>query len=204
MKKKYWLLLSTVFAIMLVLAACGDDEETSSTEKPVEEENTTTEETTTDDGGSTTAEAPTLPEEVTNDGDVIAGGTFKYALVTNSPFQGILLQELYDDGYDGDILEIMSNGIFADDGDFLITDDGIAKLDVDTENSKATITIQHDVKWSDGEPLTADDIIYSYEIIGHPDYTGIRYDADFQNIIGAEEYKAGTADSISGIKQNQQ
>ena len=201
MKKKYWLLLSAVFAIMLVLAACGDDEESTSTEKPAEEEKTTTEETTTDDGGSTTAEAPTLPEEVTNDGDVIAGGTFKYALVTNSPFQGILLQELYDDGYDGDILEIMSNSIFVQDGDFLITDDGIAKLDVDTDNSKATITIQHDVKWSDGEPLTADDIIYSYEIIGHPDYTGIRYDADFQNIIGAEEYKAGTADSISGIKK---
>ena len=201
MKKKYWLLLSTVFAIMLVLAACGDDEESSTSGTTTEKDSEKTEETTTDNGGSTTAEAPTLPEEVTNDGDVIAGGTLKYALVTNSPFQGILLQELYDDGYDGDILELMSNSLFALDGDFLITDEGIAKLDVDGDNNKATITIQHDVKWSDGEPLTADDIIFSYELIGHPEYTGIRYDGDFQNIIGAEEYKAGTADTISGIKK---
>ena len=50
-------------------------------------------------------------------------------------------------------------------------------------------------------PLTADDLIYPYEIIGHPDYTGIRYDGDFQNIVGAVEYNAGKADTISGIKK---
>ncbi|AWE06615.1 oligopeptide ABC transporter substrate-binding protein [Lysinibacillus sp. 2017] len=198
MKKKYWLLLSTVFAIMLVLAACGDDKE-SSTEKPAETDSGKTEEKT-EDGGST-AEAPTLPMEVTNDGDVIDGGTLKFALVTDSPFQGILLAELYENGFDADLMEFMSNSIFDTDGDFLITDEGIAKLGVDADNNKVTVTIQQDVKWSDGEPLTADDIIYSYEIIGHPKYTGIRYDGDFENIIGAAEYKAGTADSISGIKK---
>jgi peptide/nickel transport system substrate-binding protein len=196
MKKKYWLLLSTVFAIMLVLAACGDKED--STDKTDDDSNT---EETTNEGGSTAVETPTLAEEVTNDGDVIQGGTLKFALVSDSPFQGILNYELYEDGYDADILEFMSNLIFDTDGDFLITNDGIAKLDVDGENNKVTITIQHDVKWSDGEPLTADDIIFPYELIGHPDYTGIRYDGDFQNIIGAAEYKAGTADSISGIKK---
>lgn len=198
MKKKKGLMLSSVFATALVLAACGgDDAET--TEKPVENDGGASEETTND--GSTTAEAPTLPEEVTNDGDVIEGGTLKFALATDSPFQGVMLAELYENGYDADIMDFMTNSIFDTDGDFLITDEGIAKLDVDADNNKATITIQHDVKWSDGTPLTADDIIYSYEIIGHPEYTGIRYDGDFQNIIGAAEYKAGTADSISGIKK---
>ncbi|MER2036640.1 MAG: oligopeptide ABC transporter substrate-binding protein [Solibacillus sp.] len=198
MKKKYWLLLSTVFAIMLVLAACSEDEDNSSEttgEKPG------TEETTKTEGGATT-EAPTLSDEVTNDGDVIEGGTLKFALASDSPFSGVLLAELYENGYDGDLLEFMSNTIFDYDGDFLITDEGIAKLDVDADNNKVKITIQQDnVKWSDGTPLTVEDIIYSYEIIGHPDYTGIRYDGDFQNIIGAAEYKAGTADTISGIKK---
>jgi peptide/nickel transport system substrate-binding protein len=196
MKKKYWLLLSTVFAIMLVLAACtGDDSDTSSEDKTDKTEETKTEE------GASTAEAPTLSDEVTNDGDVIEGGTLKFALATDSPFSGVLLAELYENAYDSKLMEFMSNSIFEVDGDFLITDEGIAKLDVDADNNKVTIKIQHDVKWSDGTPLTADDIIYSYEIIGHPDYTGIRYDGDFENIIGAAEYKAGTADTISGIKK---
>ena len=198
MKKKYWLLLSTVFAIMLVLAACGGDDSETSTEKPAEEKPEEKTEEKTNEGG-TTAEEPTLPMEVTNEGDVIQGGTLKYALVTDSPFKGVLLAELYEDAYDSKIMGFMSNSIFDTDGDFLVNDEGIAKLEVDGDNNKVKITIQHDVKWSDGTPLTADDIIYPYEIIGHPDYTGIRYDGDFQNIIGAAEYKAGTADSISGI-----
>ncbi|WP_336045843.1 oligopeptide ABC transporter substrate-binding protein [Solibacillus ferritrahens] len=199
MMKKKGLMLSSVFATALVLAACGGDDTETTNEKPVEKEGTATEDTKND--GATTAEAPTLPEEVTNDGEVIQGGTLKFALVTDTPFSGVLLAELYENGYDADIMDFMTNSIFATDGDFLITDEGIAKLDVDADNNKVTVTIQHDVKWSDGTPLTADDVIYAYEIIGHPDYTGIRFDADFQNIIGATEYKSGKADSISGIKK---
>lgn len=202
MKKKNGLMLTTVFASALALAACGGDEkETTTNEKPADNNtDTKTEDTKTDDGAST-ADAPTLPDEVINDGTAIAGGTLKYALVTDTPFQGVLLAELYENAYDSTIMSFMSNSIFETDGDFLITDEGIAKLDVDAENNKITVTIQHDVKWSDGTPLTADDVIYPYEIIGHPDYTGIRYDGDFENIVGAAEYKAGTADSISGIKK---
>ena len=202
MKKKNGLMLTTVFASALALAACGgDDKETTTNEKPADNNtDTKTEDTKTDDGAST-ADAPTLPDEVTNEGTAIAGGTLKYALVTDSPFQGIMLAELYENAYDSTVMSFMTNSIFDTDGDFLITDEGIAKLDVDAENNKITVTIQHDVKWSDGTPLTADDVIYPYEIIGHKDYTGIRYDGDFENIVGAAEYKAGTADSISGIKK---
>ena len=57
------------------------------------------------------------------------------------------------------------------------------------------------VKWSDGKAVTADDVIFPYEIIGNKDYTGIRYDDTFQNIVGMEEYHDGKADTISGIKK---
>ncbi|MGE7020507.1 ABC transporter substrate-binding protein [Solibacillus cecembensis] len=200
MKKKYWLLLSTVFAIMLVLAACsGKDSETGS-EKPADKEPAKTEEGAKGEGGST-AEQPTLSSEVTNEGDALTGGTLKYALVASSPFKGVFSWELYQDAYDKEIMDLMTNSLFSTGEDFFITDEGIAKLDVDADNNKVTVTIQHDVKWSDGTTLTADDLIYPYEIIGHPDYTGIRYDGDFQNIVGAEEYHAGKADTISGIKK---
>ncbi|WP_274309409.1 oligopeptide ABC transporter substrate-binding protein [Solibacillus daqui] len=201
MMKKKGLMLTTVFASALALAACNGDDKETSTEKPAGDSTEPTTEEKPKDEGASTAETPTLPMSVEHEGDAIDGGTLKFALVSDSPFSGIMSWELYENAYDADVMDFMTNSIFDTDGDFLITDKGIAKLGVDADNNKVTVTIQHDVKWSDGTPLTADDIIYSYEIIGHPDYTGIRYDGDFQNIIGAAEYKAGTADTISGIKK---
>ena len=57
------------------------------------------------------------------------------------------------------------------------------------------------MKWSNGQPLVADDIIYAYEIVGNKDYTGIRYTDDNEKIIGMKEYHEGKASSISGIKK---
>ncbi|MGB3103278.1 MAG: oligopeptide ABC transporter substrate-binding protein, partial [Psychrobacillus psychrotolerans] len=108
---------------------------------------------------------------------------------------------LYEDAYDSEIMAYSSNVLFDTDGDFLISDGGIATLDVDEASNKATIKIQDGVKWSDGEPLKIEDLIQPYLIIGHPDYAGVRYDSDFQNIVGAVEYHDGKADTISGLKK---
>ena len=85
------------------------------------------------------------------------------------------------------------------DGEFLLTDEGIASLQVDEENNKAIVKIREGVKWSDGEPLKIEDLILPYEIIADKDYKGVRYDGDLKNIVGIEEYHAGTADTISGL-----
>lgn len=154
-----------------------------------------------DEKETSNEESATLPTSVTNDGDVITGGTLKVALVTDSPFQGIFLAELYEDAFDAEIFSYASNSLFELDGDFLVKDTGIAKLDVFPDHNKATVTIQRDIKWSDGMPLTVDDLIYPYEMIGHPDYTGIRYDGNFRNIVGMTEYHEGKAKTISGIKK---
>lgn len=191
MTKKKWAVASSLaLSSMLVLAACGDEEK----------ETTTPEE----DGGSTEENADVGADfgtDTTNAEDAIEGGTLKVALVAESPFQGIFSWTLYEDGYDADIMEFSTNAIFETDGDFLATNDGVASMEVDEEAKVVTIKIREDVKWSDGEPLKIEDLMLPYEIIGHADYTGVRYDADFKNIVGAEEYNAGTAETISGIKK---
>ena len=194
--KKNWLILSIMFVLLLVLGACSSDSSDSDdTGTETETETGTEEETDT----STDDAKIALAMDVKNDGDAISGGTLQVALVASSPFKGVLLAELYDDGYDFDVMSFATNSLFDVDGNFMIKDTGIAKLDVDTDNNKVTVTIQGDYKWSDGTPLTADDLIYPYEIIGHPDYEGIRYDGDAQNIVGMVEYHDGKADTISGI-----
>ena len=95
----------------------------------------------------------------------------------------------------------LSSGIFEVDENFEITDKGPAVLTVDAKNKKATIKIKDGIKWSDGQPLTADDIILPYEIVGHKDYTGVRYTEESQKIVGMKEYHDGKAPNISGIKK---
>lgn len=200
MKKQHWSLLALLFALVLALAACSGntaEEKPEDTDKPEETDTTTDAPEETD-----TASDALFDLAVTNEGEAIDGGILKVAMVKDEPFAGIFSWELYEDAYDADIMGYASNSLFEVDGNFMITDEGsIASLDVDQENNKVTVKIREGVKWSDGEPLTIEDVILPYLIIGHPDYTGVRYDSQFQNIIGAEEYNAGTADTISGLKQ---
>ncbi|WP_342526010.1 oligopeptide ABC transporter substrate-binding protein [Chryseomicrobium sp. FSL W7-1435] len=201
MNKKLLALLALLMAFMLFLAACNNEEATPAEEETGtsegETDGTDEEEGAGEEGAESTEEL--FPLVVENEGDAIEGGTLQAALVNDSPFQGIFSYVLYEDAYDDEIMAFASNIIFETDGDFLLTNDGIASLEVDGEAKTATITINGDVKWSDGEPLKAEDIVQPYLIIGHPDYTGVRYDADFQNIVGAVEYNAGESDTISGI-----
>lgn len=192
--KKNWLLLSVIFAVMFVLAACNKDGKDAGKTDAGKKDNP-------EQAEETKVDTTSLPMEITNDGDVIKGGTLKVGLVVDTPFKGVFSWELYDDNPDSEIMKYATNALFEMDGDFQVKDTGIAKLEVDKDNKKAKVTIQGDVKWSDGKALTADDLIYPYEIIGHPDYEGVRYDDDFQNIVGVQEYHDGKAKTISGIKK---
>ena len=94
-----------------------------------------------------------------------------------------------------------NNQIFDTDENFEITDTGLSTLNVDIPNKKATIKIKDGVKWSDGQPLVADDIIYTFEVIANKDYTGVRFDDESLKVVGVKEYHEGKADSISGLKK---
>ena len=184
MKNRSWSLLAMLFAVLLVLAACGGNDDSADQDKELD---------------TTSPAKELLSLEATNDGDAITGGTLKVAMMKDEPFQGILLAELYEDAYDSDLMTWASNSLFEVDGEFLITDEGIASIEVDEENNKAIVKIREGVKWSDGEPLKIEDLILPYEIIADKDYKGVRYDGDLKNIVGIEEYHAGTADTISGL-----
>ncbi|MFX3673276.1 MAG: oligopeptide ABC transporter substrate-binding protein [Paenisporosarcina sp.] len=190
MNKKLWTLLVLLLAFVLVLGACNSKGDSKDGKDSPEK-----------DKDQTAVDSKSFPMNVENEGDVIKGGTLKVALVNDSPFQGVFSSVLYEDAYDSDIMQFASNEIFENDGDFLLTNEGIVSMDVDQTNNKVTLKIREGVKWSDGEPLKIEDLIQPYLIIGHPDYTGVRYDVDFQNIVGAVEYHDGKAETISGLKK---
>ena len=143
-----------------------------------------------------------FPIKTSNNEPAIEGGTLQVAIVKDDPLVGVFNEVLYTDGYDGNIIStFLSSSIFEVDENFEITDTGAATLKVDAKNKKATIKIKDGIKWSDGQPLTADDVIYAYEVVGNKDYPGVRYTEESQKIVGMKEYHSGSAKSISGIKK---
>lgn len=61
-----------------------------------------------------------------------------------------------------------------------------------------TFHLRSDVKWHDGEPLTAEDVRYSYTYAADAEYTGALAPV-VMALKGAQAYKDGAADHIEGI-----
>lgn len=55
-----------------------------------------------------------------------------------------------------------------------------------------------DTVWSDGEPFTADDVIFSYSLLADAELSGQA--GNLAGIAGVPEFLAGTADSIAGLR----
>ena len=168
--------------VALTLAACGSKEQSSST--------------------SSNAAKTKYASEVTHDGTPIKGGTLKYAIVSSSPFSGIFADELSADTNDSTIGGLVDESMFEYDENRKLTNTGLASIEFDVENKTATVTLNSkDYKWSDGQPVTIDDYIFAYQAIGNKDYTGVRYDDDYKNVVGMEDYHDGKADSVSGLEK---
>jgi peptide/nickel transport system substrate-binding protein len=70
---------------------------------------------------------------------------------------------------------------------------------VSDDGTSYTFSLRKNVKWHDGEEFTADDVAFTYASMLHPDYD-MGSTSRAMSIVGAEEYRAGTADSVEGIE----
>lgn len=173
---------------MMLLTACGGGANTGS------------------DTGSSNGGAPQdvssmqFPLEAKNDQPSIEGGTLKVGIISNSPFKGMFNPQLYEDNVDGMIMQNTMHGTMMIDEDQKVRDGGPATLKVDKDKKTVTVSLDEKLTWNDGTPVTSKDIVYTYKVIGHPDYTGVRYDGGMRNVVGMEEYHSGQATEISGVK----
>ncbi len=93
--------------------------------------------------------------------------------------------------------EIIMNGIKGETKEYNGTDytyTGIADCNI-TENADGTVdydfTLRDDVKFSDGEPLTADDLIFTYYVFCDPSYDGGASIGSLP-IVGLDAYQSGS------------
>ena len=150
---------------------------------------------------SETAEL-SFPAEVKQDGTAVAESQLKYAWVSASTSSGLLIDELTENTTDSTFGGMVDISMFGYDGDRKLDDSGLAKAEFDVDGKKITVSLTgKDYKWSDGEPFTIDDYIFTIKAMASKDYTGVRFDDKFLNIVGMDEFVAGTASDISGLKK---
>ena len=183
-------------ALVLSTAACGAQQPAS--------DNTGADTQTTESAGEQAAEAAATAEEVKAGSDaplVIASDDF------SEKFSEFFAQSVPDQriaNMTSTVLigndragELVYNGIEGETRSYNGTDyfyNGIADCVV-TENADGTVdydfTLRQGVKFSDGEELTADDVIFSYYVFADPSYDGSA-SVYALPIKGLEEYRSGS------------
>lgn len=116
----------------------------------------------------------------------------------NSP-SGVFLPGFNDNGWDGNAQQpIFASLVVTDDSGQYIPDLA-EKWDISSDQLTYTFHLRDNLKFSDGSPLTADDVAFSLTLFNDPAYSG---GSDFSDIgiKGVDAYKSGKADSISGIR----
>ncbi|HOP12189.1 MAG TPA: ABC transporter substrate-binding protein [Oscillospiraceae bacterium] len=137
-------------------------------------------------------------------------------VVAYDPFSGKFSPFFADTGYDQDVVSMTQVGLMTTDRNGGVvynaidgetrsyngtdyTYKGIADLTVTIDEAADTTTyrakIRDDVLFSDGEKLTADDIIFTYYVLCDPSYVGSTTLSSY-NIVGLQNYQTQTSDEV--------
>ncbi|WP_145045097.1 oligopeptide ABC transporter substrate-binding protein [Paenibacillus xylanexedens] len=200
MKKGFFsrgIFFTMMLVFVLVLAACSSEKEATPAPTANQGEEKTEEKPANEEGVYSIEDFNNVK---TNEGTAIEGGSITYGLVSDTAFEGTLNFNFYSGNPDVKVLEWFDEGLLDWDKDYVYTNDGAATYETSEDGKTFTLTIRDNVNWHDGKPVTAEDLQFAYETIGNKDYDGPRYDSNFTSVVGMDEFHAGTADTISGIK----
>jgi len=113
-------------------------------------------------------------------------------------FDGRFNPIMSDNVYDSYVVSLVFDGLVDNtpEGEYV---PDLGTWEISNEHRTYTFTLKDGVCFSDGTPLTTDDVLFTYMMIAHPDYTGPRLYA-VSGLEGYEAYAAGEADEISGLE----
>ena len=92
------------------------------------------------------------------------------------------------------------SGLVSFDPSLNLTPDLAERWDVSPDGTVYTFHLQQNAKFHDGRPVTAQDVLYSWERAADPTLASDTVLTYLGDIVGVREMTAGTADHISGLK----
>ena len=120
-------------------------------------------------------------------------------IATISEPGGVFIPYLYDNGWDGNAIDPIFASLVSVDEKGNPIADLAENWEISSDNLVYTYHLKKDLKFSDGSPLTADDVAFTLTLLDDPAYSGYT-DISQATIKGADAYKNGSSESIEGIK----
>ncbi|WP_242248809.1 ABC transporter substrate-binding protein [Bacillus cereus group sp. BfR-BA-01523] len=186
-KTKKWAgVFSVLLSSSLVLSACGGQEDTASTE-PVKQQdlkNIKIENIAATDKTK-------VPDKAKNRKDTLVVGISKPG--------GVFLPYFQQNGWDGNVTSVIFASLVSTDKQGKPTPELAEKWDISSDQLTYTFHLRKDLKFSDGSPLTADDVAFTLTLLHDKAYEGDK-DISQYAVKGGKEYKEGKATSIEGIQ----
>ncbi len=115
-----------------------------------------------------------------------------------SGYDGILNPIMTDNTYDSYACSLIFESMIKLDKSGAYQPD-IASWKISDDHLTYTFTLKDGIKFSDGTPLTADDVYFTFSTIAHPDYDGPRAYA-VTDMVGYEAFHKGETTTFEGIK----
>lgn len=186
-KTKKWAgVFSVLISSSLVLSACGGQEDAASTE-PVKQQdlkNVKIENIAATDKTK-------VPDKAKNRKDTLVVGISKPG--------GVFLPYFQQNGWDGNVTSVIFASLVSTDKQGKPIPELAEKWDVSSDQLTYTFHLRKDLKFSDGSPLTADDVAFTLTLLHDKAYEG-EVDISQYAVKGGKEYKEGKATSIEGIQ----
>jgi len=95
-------------------------------------------------------------------------------------------------------MSLVYNGLFNVGPDFEPVPRLAESWDVSEDATTYTFHLRDGLEWSDGEPITADDVLFTYNLFADPEVASPNA-APFAGVVGYPAVQDGTADSLEGI-----
>jgi peptide/nickel transport system substrate-binding protein len=122
--------------------------------------------------------------------------TIVYAL-WSSP-DGFFNPALSNTTYDGSVNGLVYDSLIGYDVNMKMIPAMAKSWSVSEDEKTLSFELRNDIKWHDGQTVTSEDVVFTFESLADAGYTGA-YGSTVEGIVGYDEYNAGDADHISGI-----
>lgn len=173
MKRKLCLILALVLVFAALMSGCAKKDEPEKGEVKVQKE------------------AAANPAKARDGADTLIIGT--------NEVKGDFLPVYYSTVYDEYVVNLTFDPLISNDKEGNPIAHVAKDWEISDDHKTYTFHLRDDVKFSDGTPLTANDVEFTYTIMCDPSYDG-RYTSAVEDIAGYQDYKDGKADKVAGIK----
>jgi len=197
-KKSAYSLVALTLASSLALSACSSDtpaDSTGSNGAQTQTQNQNAADTPAASGGITqllkATDLSKLPEPAKKRTDTVIVGLTDPSGAFTPYFQ--------QSGYDGNVSSLLYASLVTVDEKGLPVPDLAESFEISPDQLTYTFHLRKDSKFSDGSPLTADDVAFTWTLLHDKAYDG-DVDITAVHVKGGQAYKEGKAQSIEGIK----